>query len=320
MIVSRRPKPGLTIVELLVVISLIGMLMALLLPAVQSARETARRSQCRNNLKQLSLAVESFTSVAGHYPPNGWGFLWLGEPDRGIGKDQPGGWIYNILPYLERTDLHDAAKGRQPPERDAAMVDMMRTSVPILHCPNRGAGQLSPCLPRLVFRNAPWPPLVFKTDYAINEGDFITDTREGPSTLEEGDSGQYPWRDTRQASGISYLRSEVRPAHLHDGLSQTYMLGEKYVTRDNYSTCEDPGYDQSALSGVDVDLNRWVLAPPERDGDRTDMRIFGSPHFDACHMAFCDGSVRPISYTIDREVHRRLGNRHDRLPVGDDQF
>jgi prepilin-type processing-associated H-X9-DG protein len=161
---------------------------------------------------------------------------------------------------------------------------------------------------------------VAKTDYAINEGDYITDTLQGPATLQEGDSGKYPWKDTRKATGIAYQRSEVKPAMVRDGLSMTYMLGEKYVTQVNHGTADDPGYDQSAYSGVDVDINRWVLEPPRPDGDDVNMRCFGSSHPQGCHFVFCDGSVKFISYQIDAEVHRRLRNRQDGKPVDRDQF
>jgi hypothetical protein len=127
-----------------------------------------------------------------------------------------------------------------------------------------------PAAPVAAPLNAGWADAVAKTDYAINEGDFITDTRQGPATLQEGDSGKYPWRDTRKATGIAFQRSEVKPAMVRDGLSMTYMIGEKYVARPNHQTAEDPGYDQSAYGGVDVDINRWVLDPPRADGEGTE--------------------------------------------------
>ena len=107
---------------------------------------------------------------------------------------------------------------------------------------------------------------------------------------------------------------------MRDGASWTYLIGEKYVTRQNYETAGDLGYDQSAQSGVDVDLSRWVLSPPRPDGSEPDMRIFGSAHAAGCHFVLCDGAVRLIQYSIDAEVHRRLGNRRDGLPVPEDQY
>jgi prepilin-type N-terminal cleavage/methylation domain-containing protein len=100
-----------TLVELLVVIAIIGILIALLLPAIQSAREAARRSQCKNNLKQLALAVLNFESAHKHLPSGGWGYRWAPDPDHGYGITQPGSGFYSILPFHEQAALHDMGKG-----------------------------------------------------------------------------------------------------------------------------------------------------------------------------------------------------------------
>ena len=89
----NRRQAGFTLVELLVVIAIIGILIALLLPAVQAAREAARSLECRNHLRQLAVAALNHEQAHGHYPTGGWGFYWIGDPDRGFAEDQPGGWI-----------------------------------------------------------------------------------------------------------------------------------------------------------------------------------------------------------------------------------
>ena len=90
-------------------ITIIGILIALLLPAVQAARESARQLQCKNNLKQLALGCLHHEQVQGWLPSGGWAWIWHGDPDRGFGKRQPGGWIYNVLPYIEQQPLRETA-------------------------------------------------------------------------------------------------------------------------------------------------------------------------------------------------------------------
>ena len=274
-----------------------------------------RRSQCQNNLRQLGLGVQGHVATFGVYPSNGWGYRWIGDPDRGTDKKQPGGWIYNILDYVEQHDLRILGLKQDAQAQQQSLTQLTQSLFPLLHCPTRGAGTLLPAAGNVVPVNANWVASVAKTDYAVNEGDYITNTNGGPATLAQGDSSSYPWVDTSLATGICYLRSEVTPAAIRDGLSNTYMIGEKYVSLGGYDTASDRGYDQSAYSGVDLDLNRWVLDPPCRDSTDIEERNFGSAHPGGCGFVFCDGSVHTIRYDIDPEVHRRLGNRADGLPV-----
>lgn len=304
-------REAFTIAELLVSIAVIAVLIALLLPAVQNAREAARRATCRNHLHQLGLAAHNFESAHGFYPSNGWGFLWMGDPGRGAGPDQPGGWIYQILPFVDGNTLHEMGRGPSAAAKRSALQQLAQTPLPLLKCPSRPGEQIGPSNPDLIFANMDLPPQVAKTDYAVNEGDYISDTPGGPATLAEGDDPNYPWTDTRRVTGVSFLRSRVRVADVQDGTSNTIFAGEKYVSRTGYGTAADDGHDQPLYSGVDLDLNRWTISTPLPDGNPVHVRRFGSAHPGGCHFVLCDGSVQQMSYLIDRDVYRHLGNRLD---------
>ena len=143
------PLRGFTLLELLVVVTVIGMLVALLAPAIQAAREAARRAECKNNLKQLSLAALNHLDMQGHFPTGGWGWYWVGDPDRGFGKDQPGGWIYNLLPYCEESPgLHDLAADGKPNEigrvQSVGAAQVIQSPLVIVSCPTRRRATVHP--------------------------------------------------------------------------------------------------------------------------------------------------------------------------------
>jgi prepilin-type N-terminal cleavage/methylation domain-containing protein len=135
--VEWRRVAAFTLVELLVVITIIGILIALLLPAVQGAREAARRNQCSNNLKQTGLGALQHVEKHGIYPTGGWGWNWVGDPDRGFTKRQPGGWVYNILPYIEQGTLHDLGKGQAVQAKKENAFRVISTPLAALNCPTR---------------------------------------------------------------------------------------------------------------------------------------------------------------------------------------
>ncbi|MCA9230697.1 MAG: DUF1559 domain-containing protein [Planctomycetales bacterium] len=140
---NRRPL-GFTLVELLVVIAIIGVLVALLLPAIQSAREAARRNSCLNNLKQLALSCMNHENSLGHLPSGGWGENWVGDFDRGSAEEQPGSWLYNVLPFSEQTATHNLPQDGvvdliNDPQKLGALR-LMASTMPIINCPSRRTG------------------------------------------------------------------------------------------------------------------------------------------------------------------------------------
>jgi prepilin-type N-terminal cleavage/methylation domain-containing protein len=315
---SRRPlqqgicrHSGFTIVELLVTIAIISVLIALLLPAVQYARESARQTQCQNNLRQMSIALQNFHSQYGRFPANGWGYAWVGEPGRGTGAPQPAGWIYQLLPQMEQASLWQIGAGMPDTTRRTALTELCATRLPAFKCPSRACDQQGPPSTVFSYRNADPPAAVSRTDYAINEGDFITGTPGGPPDMTSGDDRAYAWTDVSKATGVSWLRGSAGLHEIIDGSSNVYLAGEKYVSVTGYFEAKDSGHDQTMFSGVDLDIARWTTEPPISDRNPLAVRRFGSAHAAGCFMAYCDGSVRMTSYSIDADVHRWLGNRSD---------
>lgn len=306
---DRVARAGVTVIELLVVISVLGMLIGLLAPAVQRARESSRIAMCQNRLRQIGIASQIHVSAHRHFPTNGWGYRWVGVSGRGFGESQPGGWIYNLLPYLERRELRVAFTGTPAVPMPA---DKLRIELPIVRCPSRPGSPISANGSRPLPYNSTTPSMVAKTDFAVCEGDVITGTGMGPASLDRVQAASYSWVDVSKATGISFQRSKVQPRGVTDGLSNTYFAGEKHVSRLQYDGDGDPGYDQSALSGVDIDLSRWTHLNPGQDSDFIDRnRIFGSAHSSGFSMVYCDGSVKHLTYSIDIAVHRKSGNRRD---------
>src|SRR5690242_11445777 len=115
-------RTAFTLIELMVVVSIVGLLLTLMFPAVMSSREAARRIECASNLRQIGQAFQLHHDARGYYPTGGWGSDWVGDPDRGYGRRQPGGWIYNILPFIQEESLHSlgAKLAPQSAERMAA--------------------------------------------------------------------------------------------------------------------------------------------------------------------------------------------------------
>lgn len=323
---------GFTLVELLVVIAIIGVLVALLLPAVQAAREAARRMQCKNNLKQIGLAAMVHEESHGFFPTAGWNWKWVGDPDRGFGKKQPGGWAYSVLPYVEQRNLHQLGSGADSltnPAEDRAAGKLLAESVIAgFNCPSRRAPGLRPPiqaasggLSNLVNMDASFE--VMRSDYAINGGSNPITDFETPRSADEVEDFT-GLRDESRYTGIGFPTSEVELRMIVDGTTNTFLIGEKSIQPQLYETADPPGDNLPMYVGFDRDTVRAVASSPNHDNfpdnmlmpqrDRENLQTatrFGSAHSAGLLMAYCDGSVQLVSYEIDPAVYLNSGERAD---------
>ena len=328
-------KCGFTLVELLVVIAIIGTLVALLLPAVQSAREAGRRTECVNNLKQIGQAFHNHVSTK-NYLPTGGMCSWAGQNNNhqfcGIAGDAnpwyvpgklpdvdnlPVGWGFQILPFMEEGNVYL--------EPDWEKVKQM--VFPFYFCPSR----------RVPTRNTSGINPGFgygMMDYAAATPAKTSDDNAAFNDF-WGYSDPFLLAPNRMYMGMVIRTkscSTIGFNDVKDGLSKTLLVSEKFLPLDNYDGSgpyfdgqdrKFEGDDRGWSDGWDFDIIRSTGLPPSRDYaipaaeyNKADIRwqeriMFGSAHSSGIQGVFGDGSVHTISYDIARDVFNKLGNRND---------
>ena len=335
-------KKGFTLVELLVVIAIIAILVSLLLPAVQSAREAARRTQCMNHLKQLGLACLHHADTHGTLPGAGWTWLCSADPDLGFGKSQPGTWHYSILPFIEQQDLWELGSDGDPQNITATQREggkqRHQTPLSVFHCPSRRAAVLYPGYRGLYNEDPPSNEnevdndLIAKTDYAMNGGTFYL--REGYGSC-TATPDSWSSRYDAPTDGAGHLRGEVKLRDIFDGTSNTFMLGEKTKQPCRYERSDHADHHGIYRGGEEAmaycsrsPKNYWYNLGsqdnlPWRDKDylngfycshkpdqRTIQYRWGSAHPSTFHVVMCDGSVHAIGYEIDGITCERYSTRN----------
>ncbi len=336
-----RPQHGFTLVELLVVIAIIGILIALLLPAVQAAREAARKTQCTNHLKQLGLAVHNFHDVRGGIVPSqltGQGYAT---------------WLVLLMPYMELGSYYE---GLFDDERTMFVQsrEAMRQQISMYYCPSRAREHFRTTYnwTRQGFRT---PRNAALTDYAMCAGDLsdgvIWQYPSGVATFtfrnpaESQFNGRYfksdgtllpgipdPWTPgwnptTRYAGWKPHLSFK----HITDGLSKTIAAGEKYVPADGEKQGDHRYGDWTYWGGGSESTTKRVasvdypISPSDSDpaslaAANTQLMPFGAAHPGICQLLMCDGSVGVLSVWANPTMLGYLANRHDEQVTSEDVF
>lgn len=316
---SRRS--AFSLVELLVVIGIIGILIALLLPAVQSSRGAAQKVSCENRMKQVTLAMLSYESANGHFPP---GLLPRkdGTPLRKVYEFQGFGWGAFILPQVEEVEVHDflqtvSVNFTEPRwwDPDDWDVDAAEKVIPIFMCPSDTMGSRNK--KRNFFGNhgksnyvGVIGPKLTKELKAINDLDDLGGGLTGPVRTHEE-------RLTLNWPGILYPNSATEVREVTDGTSKTFLLGERDGERRASTWCGTDRYSflTNQLGCTSSDPTFTLNANAAEDFIA--YAAFGSQHPGGAYFARADGSITFVSEDIDGTTYERLGAKADGGVVGD---
>ncbi|QDU59434.1 hypothetical protein Pan216_02620 [Planctomycetes bacterium Pan216] len=303
----HRFRSAFTLVELLVVIAIIGVLVALLLPAIQQAREAARRAQCVNNMKQWGLAISNYADSHGILPLQATRLDNSVAGGNGNASETRRSWMVHLLPFIDRQPLFD----RMNMERSgiiAPNLALIQEPLSAANCPSDTLAGRS----HLAADDAGTLDLA-STSYAASVGDHRVSSPAGDGHLPT--FGQYSGTHTT-ATASSWTRGVIgrdgysaRPKEVSDGLSKTIFVGEVvgYWCRwhhwgyQNWSTMAHPinAFNQEALAASNQEN---VLASAR-------CIIFRSSHVGGANFLFGDGSVRFLSEAIDGTTYRAMGSR-----------
>jgi prepilin-type N-terminal cleavage/methylation domain-containing protein len=323
---GKGRRAGFSLIELLVVIAIIGILLGLLMPAVQSARESANRLSCSNNLKQITLALHHFHNDH-HFLPT-------------VRMEDGPSWAVLVLPYVEQDNLYKKWIAEIPYAERPRKFLSFSASVNVFHCPSRrGPGGKSDRFREPPFCRDLWCPPGGVGDYACSIGTFDQGSVDPYSPLltngafrggkppklyppkQEGNAPvagtTSPLRPFKPAPPpVLKIEQGVRFEDIRDGLSNTIFMGEKHVPRDQLGK---PAWDCSIYDGYNWYCSARAAGPlfPLARSAKDPGWKFGSAHRNLCQFGFGDGSVRVILNSIDPNILGLLAQRDDGQPIPD---
>jgi prepilin-type N-terminal cleavage/methylation domain-containing protein len=300
----RLSRRAFTLVELLVVIAIIGILIAMLLPAIQAAREAARRNTCLNNIRQLSIASQTHQDAHKKMPDAGHNY---DDSDNPPPERDKWGWNYQIAPFIEYAETH----------KNTNNAEVRKTVVPIFYCPSRRQAK--------VYHN------VGITDYAGNGGTDTTYAADGAMI-----------RAYKQSATSKVAQRRKLPKDYPDGTSKVLLIAERRINiawmdldtndRDfgDNETCWGPGWDRDNMrfvhklssgppivwEGPQLDMNDLDLGKVMTTGTAPVTTFgFGSSHSTGFMATFLDSSTRMIPYDTNADTYQRICVRNDGKPV-----